>query len=378
MVVLGDPGSGKSTLINYLTTTLASRQRHPLASALGPLIPVPIVLRDFEIPPDISFDGLLDQLLAQPFWSGHLGREDLIGVLESGQALVMLDGLDEIGDLNRRRGLRRAILEQGVGRFPRSTWIVTSRMIGYDEVPFDLPRLGVELSGSQGPVGLETLLVPSAVGGASVGVATPLYILPFTMDQIRRFAENWYALREADAAEQARGVESLMAAIASSQSIEGLAHTPNLLTMMALIHRVYAQLPSGRALLYDRIAEAYLESIDTYRGIRETSVPLALQQRWLGELAFEMQRERPHPRLMPLKSSFRSSVWNRRSSAPLAPTMTPTASLATSAAVPVCSCRANRASTASCTSPFRNILPPATCTSDSWASTAAKRRKRRL
>lgn len=296
VVALGDPGSGKSTLINYLTTTFASRQRHPLVSALGPMIPVPIVLRDFRIAPDISFDGLLDQFLAQPFWSGELSRDDLIAVMETGQALVMLDGLDEIGDLARRRALRRAVLDQGVGRFLGCTWIVTSRMVGYDEVPFDVNPVGQEPVAEQDRVALEALLVPSPAGGVSVGVAAPLYILPFTMDQIRRFAENWYGLREADAAERARGAESLMGAIGSSQSIERLAHTPNLLTMMALIHRVYAQLPSGRALLYDRIAEAYLESIDTYRGIRVSSVPLALQQRWLGELAYEMQRERASSR----------------------------------------------------------------------------------
>jgi hypothetical protein len=36
---------------------------------------------------------------------------------------------------------------------------------------------------------------------------------------------------------------------------------------MALIHRVTAELPSGRVKLYDKIVEAYLETIQRYRGL---------------------------------------------------------------------------------------------------------------
>lgn len=38
--------------------------------------------------------------------------------------------------------------------------------------------------------------------------------------------------------------------------------------------------------------EAYLESIDWYRGIRTRLEPLDEKKRWLGRVAFEMQRQR--------------------------------------------------------------------------------------
>ena len=62
--------------------------------------------------------------------------------------------------------------------------------------------------------------------------------------------------------------------------------------MMALIHRIETTLPHGRALLYDRIAEAYLESIDKFRGLYSGAYDLAQKRLWLARVAYEMQLRR--------------------------------------------------------------------------------------
>ena len=84
----------------------------------------------------------------------------------------------------------------------------------------------------------------------------------------------------------------LVRAIHADQAILRLARVPNLLTMMALIHRIEATLPHGRALLYDRIAEAYLESIDKFRGVYSSAYNLPQKRRWLARVGYEMQRRR--------------------------------------------------------------------------------------
>jgi len=63
---------------------------------------------------------------------------------------------------------------------------------------------------------------------------------------------------------------------------------------MALIYRVRARLPHGRALLYNEIAQAYLETIDFYRRIQTRTEPLADKKRWLSRIGFEMQKISGH------------------------------------------------------------------------------------
>ena len=109
------------------------------------------------------------------------------------------------------------------------------------------------------------------------------------MDQ---FALNWNILREPSEPQARQNAKKLLEAVRNHESTRKLGRNPNLQTMMALIFRIKARLPHGRALLYDDIAEAYLESIDWYRGIRTRLEPLDEKKRWLGRVAFEMQRQR--------------------------------------------------------------------------------------
>ena len=93
------------------------------------------------------------------------------------------------------------------------------------------------------------------------------------------FARNWYVRREASASRASANADHLVRAVHADESFLRLARVPNLLTMMALIHRIEATLPHGRALLYERIAEAYLESIDTFRGIESSPHDLSRKKR---------------------------------------------------------------------------------------------------
>ncbi|NJL32836.1 MAG: hypothetical protein HC893_01975 [Chloroflexaceae bacterium] len=118
LMLLGAPGSGKSTFINYLTHCLAEAALAELEEAYacrdtwlaklpdwehGPLIPIRIVLRDFATSeivakatkgtPKLLFDFLrasLDEL--------HLGEAllPLAQYLRNGRALLLLDGFDEV------------------------------------------------------------------------------------------------------------------------------------------------------------------------------------------------------------------------------------------------------------------------------------------
>ena len=306
LVLLGDPGTGKTTLLNYLVWLLARPTVDTWTKRMGGwLLPVPMVLREQRLRGITNFDGLLDTFFSQPKSEPLRKGKYLYQMLEEGRALVLLDGIDEIGDPKAREDLRSAVFE-GFDRYPRCRWLLSSRIVGYDEVAFN-----ENLNPQTGQSPPSEILKKSRSSDARImrehpdigrpetaqefddgcGVVTR-YIAPFDDGRIEKFARNWYVQREAAATRAGEDATHLVSAVHADEGILRLARIPNLLTMMALIHRIEATLPHGRALLYERIAEAYLESIDKFRGVYSGAYNLPQKRRWLARVGYEMQRRR--------------------------------------------------------------------------------------
>ena len=303
LVILGDPGIGKSTFLNMVAWLLSRPATNPLIERLGWRLPLPMVLRELPIRGVTDFDALLEAFLSREM-SAPLrddeGRRYLRRTLAEGKAFLLLDGIDEIGDRRARENLRAAVLD-GFARFPDCRWLLSSRIVGYDEVPFDAPRTRPDSERSRFGRGSEVREEvappyrrerPPAMRRARDDRVATRYIAPFDDSRVAAFARAWYRLRDAAQQRARANANHLIRAVHADDSILRLARVPNLLTMMALIHRIEATLPHGRALLYDRIAEAYLESIDKFRGIDSSPHDLPRKKLWLARVGFEMQRRR--------------------------------------------------------------------------------------
>lgn len=154
---------------------------------------------------------------------------------------------------------------------PESMAVLTSRIVGYEEVPLDTP---VRMPGG-------SALFPP--------MFRRCYVAPFNDEDIDQFITRWYTARERDERERQHRLGSLREALRRSDRIRHLAGNPSLLTLMALIHRVTAELPSGRVKLYDKIVEAYLETIQRYRGLTTYEASLEQMKRWLAAVGWQMQ-----------------------------------------------------------------------------------------
>ncbi|AOY83182.2 HEAT repeat domain-containing protein [Moorena producens JHB] len=237
VVILGAPGSGKTTLMSYFAVMLA--QQNPDILGLDgdtDWLPILIRMRDFARHLDKS---LIDY--ARIFAENTMSVKPLpVGFFEhwlsDGRALILLDGLDEVAEEAKRHDVVKRI-ENFLGQFNRNRAIITSRPAGYRRDFFRTEEF-------------------------------PHYqIQPFDDQKISAFIENWYNSRFQDQAEAKRRKESLGKALNDNDRITLLARNPLLLTIIALIHRYQAVLPKERFELYNCAVKTLLTSWDANKEI---------------------------------------------------------------------------------------------------------------
>jgi len=275
LVVLGDPGAGKTTLLKYLTVICAEGRAEAelglKADGAGPPLPIFVTLREFaaECTGRDQDYCLLDYFYthAHEHLMVNLPRDFFEQALEAGRCLVCLDGLDEVWAVGQRKKVTDAV-KALAARFPDNRYVVTSRIVGYDEAPLDR-RDFVHHT-----------------------------VLPLTNDDIREFVRKWYEARERDPVQRKQKADDLIATIEREPRIRTLAENPLLLTIIALVHRIEAELPHERVKLYDKCVTTLVDTWEEVKGltIEEKQRPFYRQRRRLLErLAYELhvQAEKP-------------------------------------------------------------------------------------
>ncbi len=315
LALLGDPGSGKSTFVNFvalclagealgrtdanlalMTTPLPEEQRRredkpqPQPWRHAALLPVRVVLRDFAargLPPVGQRAGG-DQLWR--FIAAELGdtlaeyAPRLKKELQEQGALLLLDGLDEVPEADARRVQVKQAVQGFAADFPRCRFVVTSRTYAYQRQDWKLPGFA------------EAVLAP------------------FGWGQIERFVDNWYAHLAAvrnQNRDDAQGRATLLkAAIQRSARLRELAERPLLLTLMASLHAWRGgNLPEKREELYADTVDLLLDQWESPKVVRgpdgqpavaEPSLTewmrldRAAVRKLLEQLAFEAHRSQPN------------------------------------------------------------------------------------
>jgi len=298
LIVLGDPGAGKSTFLKFLTLSLATGQSFPSAPPPPPMPSRPTFVvvppspweemgememgkgdqwgeaprgEPFEAPAEkkISLDERLPVLLPLAAYANALAAGEvrldrflalyaeergfgaplgplLAQALQRGTVLLLLDGLDEVRD----PALRNTVVERvrdcfSAHRAAGNKFVLTSRIVGYREVR------------------------PEAEGLAEC------MLVDFEDEEIAAFVEKWTAAIEktasGDAAlaglEAARERRELLEAVHRNPGVRSLAANPLLLTILAVMKRQGVTLPERRASLYQTYVETLLQSWNLVRSL---------------------------------------------------------------------------------------------------------------
>ena len=265
LVILGDPGSGKSTLLKYLATVYGRALRDQ----------IPLVKERF----DLDEEGLLPVFLELSKLGGWLSRTapesdqkdgpdslintwletlpDGIGMsrafiepyLKAGQAVFLLDGLDEVANPELRRRVARIV--EGVARFYGDCrYLVSSRIAGF---------IGPAVVRGRIPSGDRTSHLQKPISKTFYSTGTGSSPAATAQKGKRR-----PPLAQTETAK-------LINAMADKPHIRELAINPLLLTVIALVHRTKA-LPDRRAELYKEAVEVLIHKWDAGHGLRPREI----------------------------------------------------------------------------------------------------------
>jgi HEAT repeat protein len=247
VVLLGGPGSGKTTLVKRLARSCALgpavlRQRYPRMPWC-----FPVVLPITQFATERAGRRLLDYLEAV---TRERGGEALLARhrqhWQAGRVLLLLDGLDEVAETAHRIASARAV-DEALGSSGGNRVLVSSRRVGY----------------------------------AICRLATParhFILAPFSRQDITTFVEHWHLAYEkaahedkADLAGARKAADALNSELQKHASVASLATNPLMLTIIALIKHQNVILPHRRVELYEVALNTLLRSWNLARSLASRS-----------------------------------------------------------------------------------------------------------
>ncbi|MBN2011681.1 SUMF1/EgtB/PvdO family nonheme iron enzyme [candidate division KSB1 bacterium] len=278
LLVLGGPGSGKTTLLKYFAVCcLTEADRNEYLGCKKQIIPLFIPLRQIE--PGQQFTKTISEWALK---HTHLviKPEQIETWLRRTGALVMLDGLDEISSMEKRRRMCEWIDEAASTYGETGTFVITCRHSGYrqaDGVNLTIPLVRAD-------------------------------VRDLSHNQQHQFLRQWFEAAALDAMEKIEHVddqrkqeighdaESEAVAVIEflskdeNAALGDMAGTPVLLQIMAIIWREQGSLSGERVELYSRCVDYLLDHRDRIRKI-EPLMSASKARLVLRPLALTMQTD---------------------------------------------------------------------------------------
>lgn len=236
--ILSDPGGGKTTLLKRIASVYSLRDDGGDDGGEFPrreLFPVWIRCRDIPVGSRACLWDVIENVARLGEWMpGDTAAEDFTRLvashIENGTALLLIDGLDEIGsDTDRQHFVEqlRVFAESN----PLASMIVTSRITGF-----------------------------RAVTAGKFSDFSRFEISPLKKEGVEDLCVKWYRIVHGEGGESEEKARTLSDKITGDMRIFRLARNPLMLTTLLLVERRVGKLPNRRTALYDEAIQVLLET----------------------------------------------------------------------------------------------------------------------
>ena len=260
MLVIGDPGAGKTTLLKYYALCCLQEKTDRLFGDASPVRVFYLPLRELKLDENRQYWTLPEQL---SLWSSVRANAIEANVFDGWlrnaggtKSLVLLDGLDEISDLELRKAACNWIDRQHSG-FPETYFVVTSRLTGYRKTE------GVELEADHIRADVMDFTAEQQEEFLSkwFKAAYIRELCPVGLDP-----EAWIESRKKVAEERTKTIAEYLGKN-ENRGMRELAAVPMMLQIMAILWKEREFLPGNRVKLYSAALDYLLEYRDDRRRI---------------------------------------------------------------------------------------------------------------
>ncbi len=253
-VIIGDPGAGKSTLLKYIALAFADGKENERLETEERWLPIifPIAAYASELKKSTQPGYSLKDFIPDHFKSESL--PDLSPLFtdasNKGQAIFLIDGLDEVRDEAERIEMVRHVRNFIINNYPgQNRYVITCRTASYTAATRFVPIEGNDF--------------------------TTFRVLPFDTGRIDEFLLKWYRNYEKEVLKKKEHLEAaalrrkdrMMEAIKADSNILRIARNPLMLTILALIEHEGGELPKNRADLYGKCIEMLAGAWDKHRSL---------------------------------------------------------------------------------------------------------------
>lgn len=255
LMVLGKPGIGKTTYLLYLVVQCIEGRFQP------DKIPIFIQLSYFaRVVQQGSSENELFSFICSTLVQWGVSKESVQAILESGKALICLDGLDEVSASSNELVVLQ--IRQFINQYADNSFLITCRVAANK----------YEFSGEK---------------------FVEIEVADFSREQAESFIQLWFkALLKDQSQAEPNPSEALIEALNQPQhrAIRELAVTPLLLNLICIVFRDMKALPKTQHQLYEQGIDALLEKWDLHRNVHRDEIYRNLGKAHKVELLLQLAR----------------------------------------------------------------------------------------